>query len=144
MMAKVIVYTDGACYGNPGPGGWAALINIDGNERMLSGGEHETTNNRMELTAALKALQGIPEALAVAVYTDSEYLRLGITEWLPEWKANNWKRKGGRLKNKDLWQLLDKATGGRKVEWHWQKGHAGNPQNERVDRMARVALRKYL
>ena len=143
-MAKVIVYTDGACYGNPGPGGWAALINIDGNERMLSGGEHETTNNRMELTAALKALQGIPEALAVAVYTDSEYLRLGITEWLPEWKANNWKRKGGRLKNKDLWQLLDTVTGGRKVEWHWLKGHAGNPQNERVDRMARVALRKYL
>jgi ribonuclease HI len=143
-MAKVIVYTDGACYGNPGPGAWAALINIDGNERMLSGGEHETTNNRMELTAALKALQGIPEALAVAVYTDSEYLRLGITEWLPEWKANNWKRKGGRLKNKDLWQLLDKVTSGRKVEWHWLKGHAGNPQNERVDRMARVALRKYL
>jgi ribonuclease HI len=143
-MAKVIVYTDGACYGNPGPGAWAALINIDGNERMLSGGEHETTNNRMELTAALKALQGIPGALAVAVYTDSEYLRLGITEWLPEWKANNWKRKGGRLKNKDLWQLLDKVTSGRKVEWHWLKGHAGNPQNERVDRMARVALRKYL
>jgi ribonuclease HI len=143
-MAKVIVYTDGACYGNPGPGGWAALINIDGNERMLSGGEHATTNNRMELTAALKALQGIPEALAVAVYTDSEYLRLGITEWLPEWKANNWKRKGGQLKNKDLWQLLDKISNGRKVEWHWQKGHAGNPQNERVDRMARVALRKYL
>ncbi|MBN2257182.1 MAG: ribonuclease HI [Anaerolineaceae bacterium] len=143
-MAKVIVHTDGACYGNPGPGGWAALISIDGNERMLSGGEHETTNNRMELLAALKALGGIPEALTVAIYTDSEYLRLGITEWLPEWKANNWKRKGGRLKNKDLWQQLDAAIHGRKVEWHWLKGHAGNTLNERVDRMARVAMRKYL
>ena len=128
----------------PGPGGWAALVNINGDERMLSGGHRETTNNRMELTAALKALQNIPDAQEVAVYTDSEYLKLGITEWLPAWKENNWKRKGGQLKNKDLWQALDKVTGGRKVEWHWLKGHAGNPQNERVDRMARMALRKYM
>lgn len=143
-MTRVIVYTDGACYGNPGPGGWAALITFDGNERMLSGGERETTNNRMELTAALKALQGVPENTPVTVFTDSEYLHLGITEWLPAWKENNWKRKGGRLLNKDLWQALDKVIAGRKIEWHWLKGHAGNPQNERVDRMARVALRKFL
>jgi ribonuclease HI len=143
-MSKVIVYTDGACYGNPGPGGWAALINNDGAERMFSGGNHETTNNRMELTAALKALQNLPDAESVAVYTDSEYLKLGITEWLPAWRENNWKRKGGKLANKDLWQLLDKAVTGRKIEWHWLKGHAGNPQNERVDRMARIALRKYM
>lgn len=143
-MSKVIIYTDGACYGNPGPGGWAALINHDGSERMLSGGERETTNNRMELTAALKALQGIPESHTVCVFTDSEYLRLGITEWLPEWKANNWRRKGGRLANKDLWQKLDSISAGLTIEWHWLRGHAGNPQNDRVDRMARVALRKYL
>jgi ribonuclease HI len=143
-MTRVIIYTDGACYGNPGPGGWAALISFDGNERMLSGGERETTNNRMELTAALKALQGVQENTPVTVFTDSEYLRLGITEWLPAWKANNWKRKGGRLLNKDLWQALDQVVAGRKIEWHWLKGHAGNPQNERVDRMARVALRKFL
>jgi len=144
-MSKVIIYTDGACYGNPGPGGWAALIiHPDGNERMLSGGEHATTNNRMELTAAMKALQGIPESRSVSVYTDSEYLRLGITEWLPEWKANDWKRKGGRLKNKDLWQKLDAIITGRKIEWHWLKGHAGHPHNDQVDRMARVALRKYM
>jgi ribonuclease HI len=143
-MTKVIVHTDGACYGNPGPGGWAALINIDGNERMLSGGDHETTNNRMELTAALKALQSVPNAQSMAIYTDSEYLKVGITEWLPDWKTNNWKRKGGKLANKDLWQLLDKVIQGRTVEWHWLKGHAGNPQNERVDRMARIALRKYM
>jgi ribonuclease HI len=92
----------------------------------------------------LKALQNIPDAREVAVYTDSEYLKLGITEWMPSWKENNWKRKGGQLKNKDLWQALDKTISGRKVEWHWLKGHAGNPQNERVDRMARIALRKYM
>ena len=143
-MSKVIVYTDGACYGNPGPGGWAALVNVNGAERLFSGGHRETTNNRMELTAALKALQNIPDAREVAVYTDSEYLKLGITEWMPAWKENNWKRKGGQLKNKDLWQALDKTISGRKVEWHWLKGHAGNPQNERVDRMARIALRKYM
>jgi len=143
-LSKVIVYTDGACYGNPGPGGWAALVNINGSERMFSGGHRETTNNRMELTAALKALQNIPDAREVAVYTDSEYLKLGITEWMPSWKENNWKRKGGQLKNKDLWQALDKTISDRKVEWHWLKGHAGNPQNERVDRMARIALRKYM
>jgi ribonuclease HI len=143
-MKKVTIYTDGACYGNPGPGGWAALICLDGNERMLSGGEHATTNNRMELTAALKALQGIQESQSAAVYTDSEYLRLGITEWLADWKANNWRRQGGRLANKDLWQKLDEIISGRKIEWHWIKGHAGHPQNERVDRMARVALRKYM
>jgi ribonuclease HI len=143
-MSKVIVYTDGACYGNPGPGGWAALVNNNGAERMFSGGHRETTNNRMELTAALKALQNIPDAKEVAVYTDSEYLKLGITEWMPAWKENDWKRKGGQLKNKDLWQALDETISGRKVEWHWLKGHAGNPQNERVDRMARIALRKYM
>jgi len=138
---QVTIYTDGACDPNPGPGGWAAILRFGRTEKVLSGGEPETTNNRMELTAALRALQALKEPCQVELYTDSEYLQRGITEWLPGWKAKNWKRKGGALANLDLWQALDAALAGHTVRWRWVKGHAGVALNQRADRLARQAIR---
>jgi ribonuclease HI len=138
----VIIYSDGACEPNPGPGGWAALMRSNGQERILSGGERKTTNNRMELTAALEAFKALKRPCQVSFYTDSEYLRRGITEWLPGWRARNWTRKGGALANVDLWQALDQAIRPHRIHWNWVRGHAGNPDNERVDRLARQAIPK--
>lgn len=139
-MHPVTIYTDGACSPNPGPGGWAALLCSGGREKVLSGGEKETTNNRMELTAALRALQALKTPCQVEVVTDSEYLRRGITEWLPGWKARHWQRKEGALANADLWQALDAALARHQVTWKWVRGHAGHRMNERVDILARQAI----
>ena len=139
---KVTIYTDGACRGNPGPGGWGAILKYGRHEKALSGGEKATTNNRMELQAALEALRALNEACQVTLYTDSEYLRRGITEWLPGWKRRNWRRKGGQLANVDLWMKLDEEITRHEINWRWVKGHAGHPLNERVDRLARQAIPK--
>ncbi len=139
-LPLVTIYSDGACDPNPGPGGWAALLRSGGVEKEICGGEKETTNNRMELTAALRALQALNRPCQVEFYTDSEYLRRGITEWMSRWRARGWKRKEGKLANVDLWQALDQEIGRHQVHWHWVKGHAGNPDNERVDRLAVQAI----
>jgi ribonuclease HI len=137
---RVTIYTDGACDPNPGPGGWAAILRCGATEKVLTGGEVETTNNRMELTAALRALESLREPSQVEIFTDSEYLQRGITEWMPAWKAKNWKRKGGRLANLDLWQALDAALGRHAVNWSWVRGHAGVRANQRADYLARRAI----
>ena len=139
---KVTIYTDGACRGNPGPGGWGAILKYGRHEKALSGGEKATTNNRMELQAALEALRALNEACQVTLFTDSEYLKRGITEWLPGWKRRNWRRKGGQLANVDLWMKLDEEITRHEINWRWVKGHAGHPLNERVDRLARQAIPK--
>ena len=141
-LPLVEIFTDGSCEGNPGPGGWAALIRVDGKEHVLTGTEADSTNNRMELTAALRALKSLKQPSQVGLYTDSEYLRRGITEWLPAWQARGWKRKGGALANVDLWKALERAIQRHKIEWHWVRGHAGHPENLRVDRLARQAMLK--
>lgn len=141
-LPKVIIYTDGACEPNPGPGGWAALLRAGENEKILSGSEPDTTNNRMELIAATRALQALKRPCQVELFTDSEYLRRGITEWLPGWRRRNWRRKGGALANVDLWQELDQSIQQHHVTWHWVRGHAGNRDNERVDRLASEAIRR--
>lgn len=137
MLPVVTIYTDGSCLGNPGPGGWAALLRSGERERVLSGREASTTNNRMELTAALKALQALKNPTKVKLYTDSEYLRRGITEWLPGWQRRGWKRKGGALANVELWQALAEAISRHEISWHWVKGHATDRDNLRVDKLAR-------
>ena len=142
-MPKITIYSDGSCDPNPGPGGWAALLKSGNREKELHGSERDTTNNRMELTAALRALEQLKRASQIDFYTDSEYLRRGITEWMPRWKERNWRRKGGALANVDLWQALDKAIQQHKITWHWVRGHTGNPSNERVDRLARQSIPKY-
>lgn len=139
---EVTIYTDGACQGNPGPGGWAALLRYGKHEKALSGGEQDTTNNRMELRAALEALRALKEPCRVTLVTDSEYLKRGITEWMPGWKRRNWRRKGGTLANVDLWMKLDEEIARHEIHWRWVKGHAGNTYNERVDRLARKAIPK--
>lgn len=139
-LPMVEIFSDGACEPNPGPGGWAALLRSAGQEKEISGGERETTNNRMELTAALQALRSLKRPCQVEFYTDSEYLKRGITEWLPGWRSRNWKRKGGALANVDLWQALDQAMRPHRIHWHWVRGHAGHKENERVDRLARAAV----
>jgi ribonuclease HI len=137
---KITIYTDGACSPNPGPGGWAAILRAGNKEKVLSGGEKRTTNNRMELTAALEALQTIKTSSLVEIVTDSEYLKRGITEWLPGWKKRNWQRKSGALANIDLWQALDAAISRHTVTWKWVRGHAGHPFNQRADQLARQAI----
>jgi ribonuclease HI len=137
---KVIIYTDGSCFGNPGPGGWAAILSYGKHEKELSGGEKDTTNNRMELRAALEALRALKEPCIITLYTDSEYLKRGITEWLPNWKRRNWRRKGGKLANQDLWMRLDEEISRHEIDWHWVKGHAGHKINERVDKLAKKAI----
>ena len=141
-LPHVTIYTDGACDPNPGPGGWAALLRSGDQEKELTGSEQATTNNRMELTAAVRALQELKRPCRVDFYTDSEYLQRGITEWLPGWRRRNWRRKGGALANVDLWQALDAAMQSHHIRWHWVRGHAGNRDNERVDRLARQAIQK--
>jgi ribonuclease HI len=137
---KVTVYTDGACEGNPGPGGWGVILRYGRHERKLSGGEEDTTNNRMELRAALEALRALTEACQVTLFTDSEYLKKGITEWLPNWKRRNWRRKGGKLANVDLWMKLDEEMSRHEVHWRWVRGHSGDMMNERVDKLAKKAI----
>ncbi len=140
-LPHVIIYTDGACSGNPGPGGWAALLRIGAHEKELSGGATETTNNRMELTAALEALRTLKQPCKVDFYTDSEYLRKGITEWMGGWKRRGWKTVAKKpVKNQDLWKALDEAIQRHQIAWHWVRGHAGNPANARVDALARAAI----
>ena len=132
----VIVYTDGGCDPNPGVGGWGAVM-LHGNRRKeLSGGEAESTNNRMELTAAIEALASLKRSCRVILHTDSEYLKKGCTEWMPKWRAKGWKRKGGALKNVDLWKRLDHLLSKHRVEWQWVPGHAGVEENERCDELA--------
>jgi ribonuclease HI len=138
----VIIYTDGGCDPNPGPGGWAVLLQFGDHERTLSGAEAQSTNNRMELTAAIQALQALKRSCQVDIYTDSQYLRKGITEWLPGWRRRGWRRKGGALANLDLWQTLDKLAQGHEIAWHWVRGHTGSPGNERVDALVRQARRQ--
>lgn len=136
----VKIYTDGACIPNPGPGGWAALLRSGKHEKVLTGGDPDTTNNRMELTAAVEALNSLKQPCEIDFYTDSNYLKLGITEWLPAWRRRNWRRKGGALANVDLWKALDQAVKIHRIHWHWVRGHAGHPENERVDQLARQVI----
>ena len=142
-MKSIEIHTDGACLGNPGPGGWAALLRWRGIERELAGGEADTTNNRMELMAAIAALEALKEACDATLHTDSQYVRQGITEWMPNWIRRGWKTAGGDpVKNRDLWERLHAANAKHKVDWRWVKGHAGDPDNERVDQLARAAAVK--
>ena len=140
-LPAVTIYTDGACEPNPGPGGWAALLLFGKHKKELSGAELRTTNNRMELTAAVRALNALAEPCRVDFFTDSEYLRRGITEWLPDWQRRGWKRKSGALANIDLWQALAASLKDHDITWHWVRGHAGNLLNQRVDSLARKAMR---
>jgi ribonuclease HI len=140
-LAAVEIYTDGACRGNPGPGGWAALLLFGEHEREISGAEALTTNNRMELTAVIRALEALKRPVEGAIYTDSQYVRQGILEWMPNWKARGWKTADRKpVKNQDLWQVLDALVPKHDLEWHWVKGHSGNPGNERVDELANRAI----
>ena len=134
----VQIHTDGACLGNPGPGGWAGLLRWRGIEREVAGGEPDTTNNRMELMAAIAALEALREPCDVVLHTDSQYVRQGLTQWLPGWIRKNWKTAGGDpVKNRELWERLQAATLRHQIDWRWVKGHSGNPDNERVDVLAR-------
>jgi ribonuclease HI len=141
VSGVVDIYTDGACRGNPGPGGWAAVLSAGGREKEISGAQLHTTNNRMELQAVIEALQALKRPLAVRLYTDSQYVRRGILEWLPQWKARGWKTADKKpVKNQDLWQLLEAAAARHRIEWHWVPGHAGIPGNERCDVLANAAI----
>ena len=143
MNKKVDIYTDGACSGNPGPGGWGVLIEIDNKNIELSGGDKDTTNNRMELMAAIKALEEIDKNYEITLYTDSNYVKDGITNWISNWKKNNWKTASKKdVKNKELWIRLDEAIKDKNISWVWVKGHAGNAGNEQADYLARSALEK--
>ena len=140
-MPEVEIFTDGACRGNPGPGGWAALLRSEGVEKMFSGAEQETTNNQMELMAAIQGLEALKRASSVVLTTDSQYVRQGITQWIHGWKRNGWKTSQKQpVKNKVLWQRLDVAVAKHQVEWHWVKGHSGHEENERVDMAANDAI----
>ncbi|MBS0388427.1 MAG: ribonuclease HI, partial [Proteobacteria bacterium] len=138
---RVDIYTDGACRGNPGPGGWAAILMHRGQERELSGAETATTNNRMELLAVINALNALKRRVRARVYTDSQYVRLGMTEWLAGWKARGWRTADRKpVKNQDLWEQLDSLASSHDIEWHWVKGHSGVPGNERCDALANAAI----
>ena len=140
-MKHVEAFTDGACRGNPGPGGWGALLRSGGHVKELCGGELATTNNRMELTAAIQALAALKQRCSVALYTDSTYVRSGITEWLPAWRARGWRTASKKpVKNQDLWQALSAQAERHEVTWHWVKGHSGHPENERADELANQGL----
>lgn len=140
-MSEVEIFTDGACRGNPGPGGWAALLRSQGIEKILSGAEPETTNNQMELMAAIQGLEALKRTSSVALTTDSQYVRQGITQWIHGWKRNGWKTSQKQpVKNKELWQRLDAAVESHDVQWHWVKGHSGHEENERVDQAANDAI----
>lgn len=144
-MKHVHIYADGSCRGNPGPGGWAALLRYQQREKEISGGEPETTNNRMELTAAIEALASLKEGCSIDFYTDSQYVQKGITLWLEAWKKRNWRSAGNKaVKNADLWQKLDKETQRHQIKWHWVRGHSGHVENERVDLLAKKAIDELL
>lgn len=144
-MKSVEAFTDGACRGNPGPGGWGVLLRFRGREKELSGGEPMTTNNRMELTAAIRALESLRERCSVDLYTDSTYVRNGITTWLPNWRRRGWRTADKKpVKNQDLWLALAELTNRHDVAWHWVRGHAGHPENERADRLANEGLERAL
>jgi len=135
------IYTDGACRGNPGPGGWAVLLRKGEHERVISGAEALTTNNRMELTAVIRALEALKRPVRASLYTDSEYVRRGVREWLPAWKSRGWLTAARKpVANKDLWERLDQLAAGHDIDWHWVPGHAGVAGNERVDRLANEAI----
>tara|TARA_R110002167_G_scaffold39648_1_gene122270 strand:+ start:3092 stop:3559 length:468 start_codon:yes stop_codon:yes gene_type:complete len=137
----VVIHTDGACSGNPGPGGWGAVLAFGERVRELNGGERQTTNNRMEMMAAIQALEALKRPCRVALYTDSVYLRDGITKWIKGWKRNGWKTAAKKpVKNQDLWERLDSALANHRVDWHWVKGHAGDAGNERADQLAREGV----
>ena len=137
----VEIFTDGACKGNPGPGGWGVLLRFQGHEKTLCGGELDTTNNRMELTAAIKALEALTVKCSVNLYTDSQYVKQGITTWIHQWKKRNWRNASKEpVKNIDLWQALDKLSNQHDITWHWVKGHAGHVENERADCLARQGI----
>jgi ribonuclease HI len=143
-VKRVAIWTDGACSGNPGPGGWAALLRWNSNEKEISGGEPLTTNNRMELMAAIAALETLKRPSQVDLYTDSGYLRSGITAWIARWKQNGWRTSDNKpVKNADLWSRLDLARSLHEVVWHWVEGHADSVENERADRLARAALQPF-
>jgi ribonuclease HI len=141
----VEIYTDGACRGNPGLGGWGVLLRLNQIEKTLYGCEVMTTNNRMELMAAIQGLEALTRACDVNVYTDSQYVRLGMTQWIKQWKKNNWRNAAKQpVKNSDLWQRLDSVAATHTVQWHWVKGHSGHPENERADALANQAIDEYL
>ena len=141
----VVIYTDGACSGNPGPGGWGAILIYGDHRKEISDGEVETTNNRMELMAAIVALEALKRPSRVELHTDSSYLKNGITDWIERWKANGWRTANKKpVKNVELWQRLDEARARHQIDWHWVRGHAGHPENERADELAREAMAPYL
>ena len=142
MNQAVVIYTDGACSGNPGPGGWGALLKYNGQQKEISGFVAHTTNNQMELKAVIQALQQLKRACQVDVYTDSQYVRQGITEWISAWKRRGWRTMAGKpVKNIELWQQLDAEVSKHTVRWFWVKGHSGDPNNDRVDELARLAIK---
>ncbi len=144
LNERITIYTDGACSGNPGPGGWGAILQWNGNEKELSGGEQLTTNNRMELRAVIEALSSLKRALPVDVYTDSQYVKNGIMDWIKKWKSNGWRTAAKEpVKNVELWQALDDAVKNHSVSWHWVKGHSGDEMNERVDALAREGMKPF-
>jgi len=141
LTGAVEIFTDGACRGNPGPGGWAALLRYDGKEKLVSGAEPATTNNRMELMAAIEGLAQLKRRSRVVLTTDSQYLRLGIKQWLANWKRNGWRTAARQpVKNRDLWERLDGLTAQHDIDWHWVRGHSGHPENELVDQAANAAI----
>ncbi len=141
MIEKVEIYTDGACQGNPGPGGWGALLRYKDTEKEIAGFSSATTNNRMELQAAIEGLKSLKRPMKVAIFTDSQYLRDGITKWMFQWKKNNWRLSNNKpVKNQDLWETLDALVKNQDVSWHWVRGHSGHPENERADALARQAI----
>jgi ribonuclease HI len=143
-VTTVVIFTDGACSGNPGPGGWAAILTAKGRTRELSGGEALTTNNRMELSAAIAGLDALTRPSDVELHTDSQYVRNGVTQWLAKWKRNGWRTADRKpVKNEDLWRRLEEAAERHRVDWRWVKGHAGHDLNERADALAREAMRPY-
>jgi ribonuclease HI len=143
-MKRIDIFTDGACSGNPGPGGWGALLRYGAREKEMRGGEPATTNNRMEIMAAIQALETLREPVEAHIHTDSQYLQLGITEWLKRWKARGWKTADKKpVKNVDLWQRLEAALARHQVHWHWVRGHAGHAENERADALAREGLKAF-
>jgi ribonuclease HI len=138
------IWTDGACSGNPGPGGWGALIRENGKTRELKGGEAATTNNRMELLAAISALESLPAGATADLHTDSQYVRDGVTKWMANWKKNGWRTSDRKpVKNKELWERLERAAAVHEVKWHWLRGHAGHAENERADELAREGMQPY-
>ena len=145
VIEHVEIFTDGACRGNPGPGGWGALLRYNGTEKELKGSEAETTNNRMELMAAICALEELSRACKVKLTTDSKYVLQGLTEWMPNWKKRNWQTAAKKpVKNVDLWKRLDAAAQAHDVDWHWVKGHSGHAENERADQLANIAIDEML